>query len=602
MTIRAVYGALLLALLCVLPTLSWSAPLQNQLRDHPAPYLALHGRDPVAWQEWNAETVARARSENKLLFVSVGYFACHWCHVMQRESYADPAIAALLNRDFIPVKVDRELNGALDASLIEFSERLNGSAGWPLNVFVTPEGYPVHAVLYEPPEALKTVLEKVANAWRTRAHEMRRIAKDAAPIASQPGMGKNVTADVARRQAKLFQDAAWSLADPLQGGFGRTSKFPMAAQLNLLLDLQAESPKPVWHEFLVTTLDQMVSAGLSDQVNGGFFRYTVDPDWHTPHFEKMLYANAQLALLYHKAAKVLARPDYRVSAEAALDFILQSLAAPGGGYMTSTSALDAQGREGGAYLWEPAELKRRLSAPEYALVRRVWGLDQPSGFDLGYLPMLKVKLTPAEQKRYLVILAKLKAVGRMQTVPRDDKISAGLNGLALSALSVAGKDVPRFERAARKLAEFIPRKLMQGDQLIRARTKTRIFPEGEIDDYAYVSVGLLDYAQTNSDAGSRSLAQGLMQKAWRRYHAQTGWRREFQPLLATMRPETALADDAVPSPSHLLIDVALRLGDQTLKGQAEQALAMALPEMEKAPFDHPSGVRALRAWAALSRP
>ncbi|TCJ12816.1 thioredoxin domain-containing protein [Parasulfuritortus cantonensis] len=575
--------------------LAGAAPLRNQLAGHPSPYLAMHGHDPVAWQEWNAETVARARREHKLLFISVGYFACHWCHVMQRESYSDPAIAALLNKYFIPVKVDRELNGALDAALIDFAKRMNGTAGWPLNAFVTPDGYPAAIILYEPPGQFRMTLESLAEHWRQNAAQTRDLARR---VAGQPAAAPRAAKPDAKAVAAAttaFVGASLRAADTLQGGFGHDRKFPRAPQLALLLKLQSERPDRQLAEFLRLTLDRMAAPGLHDPVNGGFFRYTVDPDWATPHFEKMLYDNAQLALVYQQAATTFKAPAYRQVARDTLDFMLATLATPSGGLQTSTSAQDGRGREGGAYLWEPAELRQRLAPDEYALVRRLWKLDAPAPFELGFLPVEPATVPAPERARLDALYGKLKAARRSADLPRDGKLSAGLNGLALSAFSVAGKGVPRFERAARRLYAFIAGRLMVDGRLVKARAGKRLFPAAELDDYAYAIQGLLDYSRAFADDDARQLADLLAHQAWQSFFTGKGWRREARPLLATIRPEAALPDDATPSAAAVLIEASRKLASANLRPAIRRAQAWALPEVRDDPFNHASHLDALRA-------
>jgi uncharacterized protein YyaL (SSP411 family) len=594
----------LFLVLLVLPALflTLAAPatqaklLQNSLRGHASPYLALHGQDPVAWQEWNAETVARARRENKLLFVSLGYFSCHWCHVMQRESYRDPAIAALLNRDFIPVKVDRELNGALDAALLDFAERLNGMAGWPLNAFVTPEGFPVYAVLYQPPTEFKRVLSGLAADWRTQADALRQAAREAAPQQIKRPAQTTPVAQTGQRQHQhqAYLAAVWQNADSLQGGFSRVSKFPMAPHLVRLLEIYAQDRDPRLAAFLQLTLDQMSRRGLRDHVNGGFFRYTVDPDWQTPHFEKMLADNAQLAPIYARAAELFKRPDYLALAHQTLDFMLQTLLSPQGGFYTATSALDKRGREGGAYLWQPDTLRQQLTPAEFDLLRKVWGLDAPAPFELGYLPQEQREIGTAERARLQAILAKLKTTGRSREAPLDSKINAGLNGLALSALSRAGHGVPRFEAAARTLRGYIESRLINQGRLAKTRAGKRLFPDAELDDYAYVVAGLDDYARVFRDPAAGRLANKLAQQAWKRFFGAAGWQREEKPLLATLRPQAILPDDALPSASSRLIAVTQSLlqsqPDIALSTALDKAISMALPVMQREPFEYPGAL------------
>lgn len=587
---------LFLLLLAWLAQPALAANLQNSLRGHASPYLALHGQDPVAWQEWNAETVARARRENKLLFVSLGYFSCHWCHVMQQESYRDPAIAALLNRHFIPVKVDRELNAALDATLIEFASRLNGVAGWPLNAFVTPDGYPAYAVLYQPPAEFKTLLKTLVSDWRTQADALKQAARDVALTPSRLPSRKP-DAESVRQLQQAYLATVWQRADSLQGGFSQVSKFPMPSHLAQLLEIHARQRDPHLAEFLQLTLDQMARRGLRDHVNGGFFRYTVDPDWQTPHFEKMLYDNAQLAPIYARAAEVFKRPDYMALAHQTLDFMLDTLGSPEGGFYTATSALDRRGREGGAYLWQPAALRRLVKPAEFDLLRKVWGLDAPAPFALGYLPQEQGDLSAAERARLQSILARLKAVGRNREAPLDSKINAGLNGLALSAFSRTGQGVPRFEAAARKLRGYLESRLINQGQLAKTRAGKRLFLDAELDDYAYVVAGLDDYARVYRDPSAGKLAKGLAQQAWSRFFSAGGWQREAKPLLATLRPQPALPDGALPSAASGLMAATqsvLRMQpDAALSAALDQALALALPAMQRNPFDYPSGLGGL---------
>ena len=378
-------AALLLILLLPVAVWATAAPV-NRLAGHPSPYLALHGHDPVAWQEWDADTVARARRENKLLFVSVGYFACHWCHVMQRESYKNTQIAEMLNRDFIPVKVDRELNSGLDDALQTFSARLNGVSGWPLNAFVTPEGYPAFVLLYAPPDDLSKLLTRLSGRWASDQAGIRRLARQVAPPPPQRPVSVPLTAARTDLAWQQFMAGVWQEADTLRGGFGQVSKFPMAPQLHALLERQAKQPDARLAEFLRLTFDQMAARAMHDHIGGGFFRYTVDPGWDTPHFEKMLYDNADLAVLYLQAATVLQQPRYREIARSTLDFMQDELLDASGGMYSSTSAVDDAGREGATYLWEPEELKRRLPPEAYEAARRVWRLDAARNFDGGYLP------------------------------------------------------------------------------------------------------------------------------------------------------------------------------------------------------------------------
>lgn len=571
----------------------WAAT--NQLANHPSPYLALHGQDPVAWQEWNADTIARAKRENKLLFVSVGYFACHWCHVMQRESYKNPQIAALLNRDFIPVKVDRELNSGLDDGLQNFAARLIGASGWPLNAFVTPEGYPAYVLLYAPPDDFRKLLTQLSARWASDKPGIRRLAVQAMqPTASKP-VSAPLTAERTARAWQHFVTSVWQEADTLHGGFGQVNKFPMAPQLHALLDRQAQQPDARLAEFLRLTFDQMAARGMRDHIGGGFFRYTVDPGWDTPHFEKMLYDNAHLASLYLRAATILKQPRYRDVARSTLDFMQDELQDPGGGFYSSTSAVDDAGREGATYLWDPDELKKRLSPNAFAAAKRVWKLDAARSFDEGYLPA-EFRPPTADERRLLAEAARiLKPVRRARSLPKDDKLNAGLNGLALSAFSQAITLDKRYRPRADRLQQFLLTGLAQNNRLMKSRARGKALPDAELEDYAYVVQGLLDHADATGNVQSRARARQLAWAAWKMFWTDKGWRHEAQPLLATLQPEPGLADGALYSPSDLLILASLRFEDGGLRQQALNAARWRLPGMEQDPYTYPTRVRILSA-------
>ncbi len=568
--------------------------LENRLASHPSPYLALHGADPVAWQAWNADTVARAKRENKLLFVSVGYYACHWCHVMQRESYKNAEIAELLNREFIPVKVDRELHTGLDDALQEFSSRLLKISGWPLNAFVTPEGYPAYVVLYAPPEDFRKLSARLAERWKADSTGVKKLAQEANPPPTQEIQRQALNAAQLSRWENAFLQQMRGEQDDLRGGFGEVSKFPMAPQLSLALELQAARPDAKLEGFLRLSFDQMAERGLRDHVNGGFFRYTTDPGWETPHFEKMLYDNAQLAVLYLRAAQVLKEPRYRAEGLAAVDFMLGVLAAPEGGFYASTSAVDDAGREGAHYLWDSGAIRRMLNAAEYAAARRVWKLDMAAPFELGYLPAEWATPNKTEKPLLRSALGKLERARRNQPLAKDDKRNAGLNGLALSTLAAAMRAEPRYRKAAADTYRFVRTQMMTADGLYKSMAKGRKLAGAELEDYAYVARGLLDYAEAAGVEEARRDALRLAQAAWKQFADAQGWRREKQALLATVRPEAVLADGPVASPSAVLIHASLRLGDAGLAARAREALQWYSPAMGRDPFSYPSQVLAYR--------
>ena len=581
-----------LSLLCFGLAAHAAPALTNQLKHHPSPYLAMHAADPVAWQDWGPAAVERARREGKLLFVSVGYFSCHWCHVMQRESYRNPDIAAFLNRHFVPVKVDRELEAALDARLIEFAERTRGQGGWPLNVFVTPEGYPMYAALYLPPAEFKSVLERLQGLWAKDHAGLERLARDEAKRAAAPAEAPVATGN--------FVEQALAQADLIHGGFGDQSKFPSAPQLEALLVHVAARPEPRLKEFLKLTFDHMADLGLYDHVGGGFFRYTVDPSWKAPHFEKMLYDNALLARVYLHAAKALREPRYQQIARATLDFMARDLRAPDGALIASLSAIDDKGVEGGYYLWSTDELTALLSEPETKMLRLAFGMQDAAPFEAGYLPLRSIPVAEVAERLGMDTataesvlsraLEKLHRARVKRALPRDTKLLAGWNGLALAAFAEAARVTgeTKYRDVAAGIRGYLMRALWDGKILKRAVDKGRAVGAVALEDYAYVTQGLLAWARLTGSTADYTQATSIARVAWQKFYTARGWRPDERSLIQAGDAESALADGPLPSPSAVLVEATLALaektGDATLAQQARTARDRARTAVQRDRF------------------
>ena len=538
--------------------------LSNQLAGHPSPYLDLHGEDPVHWQPWNAATLDKARELNRPLLVSVGYFSCHWCHVMQRESYQDPALARLLNEHFIPVKVDRELQPALDAHLIEFVELTRGQGGWPLNVILTPAGVPVAGILYAPRERFYALLDELRRRWQGDPEGLSALAEQAldewaairAAAARQPSVSGSFAAAF-ERQVELRRDE-------LAGGFGQQTKFPMVPQLRALLWLSAREVDPSLDEFVRLTLDQMATQGLHDLLGDGFFRYVVDPAWHTPHYEKMLYDNAQLALLYLQAGAQLGADRYRDIGLATLDFMVRDMLSAPGYFISSFSAVDEQGREGFYYLWDEASLRDALSREQLAVVRAAWFGKHADDSEFGSLP--RWQKSPAQlaaasgqieaqiEAQLAAARARLLKARAQRSLPADHKGLAAWNGLALSALAAghAATSGARYETQGEQLAEYLATRLWDGQQLVRARADERVLGEASLEDYALVARGLWDWSRRQPDGPWAALAERLVRSAWRRYYKDRRWVDSDTALIPLLGGRIASEDSPLPSPSATL--------------------------------------------------
>ncbi len=574
---------LLLAVLFIF-SLPSSAGLANQLQQHPSPYLAMHGDDPVKWQTWGEEALAKAREGNKLLFISSGYFACHWCHVMQQESYKNPQVAALLNKYFVPVKVDRELQPALDAHLIDFVQRTRGSAGWPLNVFLTPEGYPLVGLTYAPTKSFMGLLTRLEKLWQERAGELRETARSAAlAVTSDKPVVAAVAIDANAIHTGLVT-MALALGDDMEGGFGRQNRFPMAPQWSVLLDRLQVSPDQRLRELIELTLDQMAGKGMRDHIGGGFFRYTVDPGWQIPHYEKMLYSQALLSRLYLKAAKVLNRPDYLEVARDTLDFALTNLQGSDGGFIASLSAVDPENVEGGGYLWNSSQLEKVLRDDELQFAQKRWRLEGDTVTEGGYLPVDEIGVLELAKKKGTAagvmgamekrVKQKLLTARSPRNHPRDDKQLAAWNGLMLSALvdSIKVLDDPRYREAGSRLRDFLVTRLWDGKRLLRARGPGGELGSAALEDYVYIAAGLRDWAQLNGSSEDLSLASNLAHEAWRRFFRNNGWQSTDNLLIPGIATERAITDGPLPSPAAMLIEFSIDTNDLKLINQVQQAL------------------------------
>ena len=593
---------------------SVSAGLSNQLKDHPSPYLAMHSNDPVKWQAWGPEVIAQAKKENKLIFVSIGYFACHWCHVMQRESYADETVAKYLNKTFIPEKVDRELNSALDAYLIEFVRRTRGHAGWPLNVFVTPEGNPVVGITYLPKPQFISLLKQLTGLWEKDSAYMKNMAAQAAALQKNEKIqvGNKLKAGLGKQYQAKFMQQTMAYGDNMAGGFGDTTKFPMISQLEGLISAYDAKPFAPIKQFVEFTLNQMATQGLRDHIGGGFYRYTVDPSWQTPHYEKMLYTNAGLALLYLHAAKSFERVDYIAIARETLDFMIREFLTESGGMVASFSAVDDKGVEGGYYLWQKDAVKNILSDKEFELISLLWNMDAAPAHEAGYLPMQAI--SPDELAKKLGVSVeqvmvdissaykKLHAKRKARNLPVDTKLLTGWNGLALEALSAGAvlENGEKYLAAAKKIRDYLMLKLWDGSRLYRAQGKYGSIGVAGLEDYAYAASGLLKYAQVSGEKDDLKLVKQWLDIAWHRFYSSTGWQLSDEMLLPYQMGVAIIEDNPMPSPSTSLIRSSLLTGrmlnDEKLIQLALGALEIGHGLLKEQPFSYASQIELLNDY------
>lgn len=598
-----------LTLICFLALPAQAATLRNQLKHHPSAYLALHGSDPVAWQKWSPAVMQRARRENKLVYLSIGYFSCHWCHVMQRETYKNPRIAKFINQHFIPVKIDRELESALDSRMIGFAEATLNRAGWPLNVFITPEGYPLYAMLYLKPNDFLSETRKLQILWQKDSKALMQLARRGSSKSTGPGRPQLKVALVRQYIQRVVNQAA-ALEDPLAGGFGNQGKFPSVPQLDFLLLYQQHFPDPKIKKFLLLTLDEMAKNGLQDHLGGGFFRYTVDSGWQIPHFEKMLYDNALLARLYFRAGKILKKPEYIAIGHRTLEFMTQEMRLSSGGLMASFSAIDNKQVEGGYYLWSKTQLKGILARQELQVYLLAARIKDSAPFPEGYLPMqgastkqiAKVLKQDTASVQRLLQSAKNKLIKARQKriLPKDYKVLAGWNGLALSAYAQASRSHAkggRYRQIADGIRRYILQKLWTGARLHRSVHRGRPVGSASLEDYAFVARGLYDWAVLSNRKQDYLITKKIVDKAWQRYYGKTGWRQSDSSLIQAEAGRDVLTDGPLPAPSAELIDVSMKLAkklnDKVLRTRALAAMNSGHVVIEKNTFWYATHVKAM---------
>ena len=525
-----------------------------------SPYLKKHQDDLVKWLPWNRATLQLARDSGKLILLSSGYFACHFCHVQERESFENPQIADYINQHFIPVIIDRELNPELDSQLLRFMEIIGTSQGWPVNVILTSDAYPLYGTIYRPADAFLEFLQQIQGKWQQQRDHWQNTAKAASKHIVDEATVPAMLIDNPQQQSQIldaFEQQAKRVADLEYGGFGNGAKYPMSPQLLALLRFYVFNPSPWLETHIRKTLRIMAAGALQDHINGGFFRYATDRQWRVPHYEKMLYDNAQLALVYLEAARTLDDPTFLQVAIDTLAFLQQSMSMKNGGFVASLSAVDERGLDGGYYLWDKKELAAILQANELQLVTRLWQVieAEPGLQQQRYLPGSHASTNTKAIKQ------KILEATKRRRLPRDEKQLAGWNGLTLLTFARAANYLsePQYRKTADDLYRFVAEELWIDGQL----RQTPLGGVSALADYAYIAAGLLEYARLTGEIAHYQLSADLVAQAWQRFHIEGFWRRseETELLLPyTVYPVT-LADSEPPSPAATLVAVTLQLHD-----------------------------------------
>jgi hypothetical protein len=589
---------------------------RNRLAGETSPYLLQHAGNPVDWYPWGPEALERARAEDKPILVSIGYSACHWCHVMEHECFEDPEIAALMNEHFVCIKVDREERPDVDEVYMTAVQLMGISGGWPLNVFLTPDGRPFFGGTYFPPEdrygraGWPRVLAQVAQAWKTQRDAILAQAGGVVDALdrnslypAQDGLpGEEYLGEVRARLAESFDDV-W-------GGFGGAPKFPPSLALEFLLRRHARSGDAADLRMVEKTLDAMARGGMYDQLGGGFHRYSVDERWLVPHFEKMLYDNALLACVYVQAWQVTGQERWARIARETLDWVLREMTDAEGGFRSSTDA-DSDGREGVYFVWRKAEIEELLGE-EAALFCRAYGVTEIGNFEDVHHPRLpgeqgmnvlhlpsapdevaaREELGPAELERRLAasrgILMRERG-GR--TYPGlDDKVLCAWNALMIGSMAYAGRalDEPRYTDAAERAADFVLRELRRpGDRrLLRTWRGGEAKIPAFLEDHAFLVEALLDLYEGTFRPRWLAEAKATAAEMNRLFaDPEGGWRHtaaDGEELVASFRTPT---DGAVPggngAAARAMIRLAVLAGDPDARQRAEDAVRIFRLPMER---------------------
>jgi len=560
----------------------------NRLAGEKSPYLQQHALNPVEWYPWGPEALRRAREEDLPILLSIGYSACHWCHVMERESFEDDETAALMNRSFVNIKVDREERPDLDGIYMRAVQVLTGRGGWPLTAFLTPDGRAFYGGTYFPPEprhgmpSFRQVLEAVLDAYHHRRDEVERgsdqlltAIRSGVPAAgSEPVPAGSEAEEASRRTLDHAFQFLRGRHDPAHGGFGPAPKFPQPTTLEFLLRYHHRSGEEDALEMVLHTLRRMARGGIRDHLGGGFHRYSVDDRWLVPHFEKMLYDNGLLARVYLHAFQITGDAELRECATSTLDYVLRDLTGPEGGFYSARDA-DSEGEEGLFYLWTADEVDRLLGDERGPRFRRIYDITPEGNFEgrnilnLSHPVSAGAESEGMGQERLEKELESsrdlLNRVRNHRPPPfRDEKILAGWNSFVLRALAEAGAVLGRddYLDAARRNASFVLERMAEDGRLLRSWKDGPGGIPGFLEDYAGLGNALLTLHEATLESRwlreSRTLAEAVVDRFWdEEAGAFYDAARDGEELI--VRPREIL-DNATPSGNSLAVELLWRMG------------------------------------------
>ncbi len=574
--------------------------MPNRLAQENSPYLLQHKDNPVDWYPWGDEALNKAKQENKPIFLSIGYAACHWCHVMERESFEDPQTAAMMNEHFINIKVDREERPDLDHIYMDAVVSLTGQGGWPMSVFLTPSGKPFYGGTYFPPArrygmpSFMEVLSQISQVWQQKPEELEesgeKLLQHIQRRSSMP-----TPDDTAQLDPTVLDQAAQKIAESYDwkhGGWGRAPKFPQPMTILFLLR-RASRGDHMALEIATHALDAMASGGMYDLIGGGFARYSVDDDWLVPHFEKMLYDNAQLARAYLHAYLLTGKPLYRQVCEETLDFNLREMTHPQGGFFSSIDA-DSEGEEGLFYTWTYEELRNLLDEEELLAMSQAYSISQQGNFE-GRI-VLQHQGTPAERPglspSLLSAHQKLFEARSSRVRPAtDDKVLTAWNAWMNLAYSEVARYLnrPDYLEAARKNLQFLLNNMYQDSHLLRSWREGKALHQAYLEDYASLALACFSLYQSDPNPDWYQTAAELSSQTLERFYDQEAGfydtASDHQELI--LRPQES-QDNATPSGSSLAVQALLQLAAYTGNGNHYDLAASILGPLEQVFATYPT--------------
>ncbi len=572
--------------------------MANRLAGETSPYLLQHADNPVDWYPWGEEALEKAKRENKPIFLSIGYSACHWCHVMAHESFEDEETARILNEHFVCIKVDREERPDIDRIYMAAVQAMTGHGGWPLSVFLTPEGFPFYGGTYYPPTrrygmpSFREVLMGVIDAWEKRRDELTEAGSRLVEAIERNISGLVTGEEAGELRPETLHAAFRAMErqfDEVHGGWDGAPKFPQPMTLEFLLRYHVSAKSERALRMLLQTLEAMARGGIYDQLGGGFHRYSVDERWIVPHFEKMLYDNAQLARLYLHAWQVSGDPFYRAIAEETLDYVIREMRDPAGGFYSSQDA-DSEGEEGKFYLWTAEEVRSVLGEEADAFIE-AYKVTEHGNFEgktiLTFGGTWETRVSLATARRRL-----FDARERRVHPDRDEKVLASWNGLMLAAFAEAARALDRadYRQVAEENASFLLTEMRRADgRLWHTWKEGEARVNGYLDDYTHCIEGLLELYQTTFDPRWYVAASELMEAVIEHFRAPVGFydtSDDHETLVVRTRE---LQDNAVPSGNAMAAYVLLRLAGLAMEQRYLDLAYESLIQMQPILIRYPLG-------------